>query len=165
MHREPGRMPPVPGRLLVRPLSAIAIALLLASSGAAEASAAACGIRSPAVFLDSQTGNAIFFQKTVERGDTLQFDTNDNRTLEPTTVHIRFVGSHFSFYARGDNYTIAGQGNLQTGAFGGSLVERKIVREPRPDGGFKTHTQRTVRSLVTMTSKSQWVPCPPKTRS
>src|SRR5690349_15392727 len=133
-------MPPVPGRLLVRPLFAMAIALLVASSGAAEASDSPCGIRSPAVFVDTQTGNAISFQKSVQRGDTLLFNTNDNRTLTPTTVHIRFVGAHFSFYARGDSYTIAGQGNLQSGAFGGSLVERKIVREPRADGGFKTRT-------------------------
>lgn len=157
-------MPPVPGRLLVRPLSAVVIALLLASSGGAEASDGTCGIRSPAYFLDGQTGNAITFQKTIDRGDVVVFDTNDSRTLTPSVAHIRFVGAHFSFYARGDDYTIAGQGNLQSGAFGGSLVERKIVREPRPDGGFRTHTQRTVRNLVTMTSKSQWVPCPPKTK-
>lgn len=158
-------MRPVPSRRFVRPVLVMAVVLLVASTGAAEAADQACGIRAPASFADPQSGNSIFFQKSVEKGDTLRFNTNDNRTLVAMTAHIRFVGAHFSFYGRGEGYTIAGQGNLQTGAFGGSLVERKIVREPRPDGGFRTRTQRTVRNLVTMSAKSQWVPCAPKTKS
>jgi hypothetical protein len=135
------------------------VALLTSFAGSAEAAGAVCGTRSPAAFVDGTTKNSLKFQKTA-KGDTLIWNTDDNRTLTPKTVRIRFAGRQFQVTARGESFTIAGQGNLQNGSFGGSLVERKTVRETDKAGRTKSRTLRTVRNVFTPSGRSQWVACP-----
>jgi hypothetical protein len=150
-------------RLLGRLLPAIAVASLLVSyAGPAEAATKdpACGVRSPGAFADAATENSLRFRKTVAAGDTLIWNTDDNRTLTPKLARIRFVGAQFAVMARGDSFTIAGQGNLKTGNFGGSLVERKVVRETDASGRTKSRTLRTVRNVFAQGGRTQWVVCP-----
>ena len=148
-----------PGRLL--PVLVI-VSSLLSFVGPAEAATTdpACGVRSPAAFEDESTTNSLVFRKTVASGDTLIWNTDDDRSLKPKIVRIRFVGTHFSLMARGDDFTVAGQGNLKTGNFGGSLVERKIVRETDVTGRTKSHTLRTVRNIFAPGGRTQWVAFP-----
>jgi hypothetical protein len=151
------------GRLSARLLLGATLLLPLGLPAAAIEAAntpSACGVRSPAAFVDLRGTNSISFQKTVANGDTLIWNTDDNRTLTPTTVRIRFVGRSFQVMARGNDFTIAGQGNLQSGNFGGSLVERKVVRETDASGRTKSRTLRTIRTVVDSGGLSQWVACP-----
>jgi hypothetical protein len=136
--------------------------LLVVSVGQTEAATtpANCGVRSPAAFADGRGRNSIKFQKTVAKGDTLIWNTDDNRTLTPTTARIRFAGKGFQVMARGNDFTIAGQGNLQSGNFAGSLVERKVVRETDVSGRVKSRTQRTIRTIVASGGRTQWALCP-----
>jgi hypothetical protein len=117
-------------------------------------------VRSPAAFGDASSSNSLVFRKTVALGDTLLWSTDDNRTLKPKVVRIRFVGTRFSVMARGDDFTIAGQGNLQFATFGGSLVERKVVRDTDASGRMTSRTVRTVRNVIAPGGRTQWVKCP-----